>query len=156
MVTGPELPGLTPREFRKRIYRFYRDHRRDLPWRDTSDPKWRVDTSRYLSPKKTRIHIFQTFHLEACEVISPSRCIAERICAKRAGSACNSFARCFLGHLCSCKELVRICPRSDGLILGMAIVFDIQNSAHWDWEPDFSEAIHSPLRSCTNPGIFFP
>ena len=38
MVTGPELPGLNPREFQKRIYRFYRDHRRDLSWRDTSDP----------------------------------------------------------------------------------------------------------------------
>jgi A/G-specific adenine glycosylase len=38
MVTGPGLPGLNPREFQKRIYRFYRDHRRNLPWRDTSDP----------------------------------------------------------------------------------------------------------------------
>ena len=38
MMIGPDLPGLTPREFRKRIYRFYRHHRRDLPWRDTSDP----------------------------------------------------------------------------------------------------------------------
>jgi A/G-specific adenine glycosylase len=37
-VAEPELPGLAPREFRKRIYRFYRDHRRDLPWRDTRDP----------------------------------------------------------------------------------------------------------------------
>jgi A/G-specific adenine glycosylase len=38
MVTGPELSGLNPREFQKRIYRFYRDHCRDLPWRDTRDP----------------------------------------------------------------------------------------------------------------------
>ena len=58
MVTGPELPGLTPREFQKRIYRFYRDHRRDLPWRDTSEPKWRVDTSRYSVPQKNTYSIF--------------------------------------------------------------------------------------------------
>ena len=38
MKTQSESEGLTPREFQKRIYRFYRDHRRDLPWRDTSDP----------------------------------------------------------------------------------------------------------------------
>jgi len=37
-VTGPEIPVLTHREFRKRIYRFYRYYPRDLTWRDTSDP----------------------------------------------------------------------------------------------------------------------
>jgi len=42
MMAGPEFPqtqpGLTPLEFRKRIYHFYQDHRRDLPWRNTHDP----------------------------------------------------------------------------------------------------------------------
>jgi A/G-specific adenine glycosylase len=42
MTAGPEFSGtpggLTPRQFRKRIYHFYREHRRDLPWRNTRDP----------------------------------------------------------------------------------------------------------------------
>lgn len=42
MMAGPDFaqtqPGLTPVEFRKRIYHFFQDHRRDLPWRNTHDP----------------------------------------------------------------------------------------------------------------------
>jgi A/G-specific adenine glycosylase len=38
MKASSKPQGLPPEEFRKRIYRFYRDHGRDLPWRDTRDP----------------------------------------------------------------------------------------------------------------------
>jgi A/G-specific adenine glycosylase len=41
-MNGPDIPGkppsLTPLEFRKKIYHFYRHHCRDLPWRNTRDP----------------------------------------------------------------------------------------------------------------------
>lgn len=33
-----EYGGLNPGEFRNRIYRFYHNNRRDLPWRNTDDP----------------------------------------------------------------------------------------------------------------------
>jgi A/G-specific adenine glycosylase len=42
MTAGPDFPQtqleLTPLEFREKIYHFYQDHRRDLPWRNTRDP----------------------------------------------------------------------------------------------------------------------
>jgi A/G-specific adenine glycosylase len=38
MKIPSESQGLTPEEFRNRIYLFYRNNRRDLPWRNTHDP----------------------------------------------------------------------------------------------------------------------
>jgi A/G-specific adenine glycosylase len=38
MKITSESGGLTPGEFRNRIYLFYRNNRRDLPWRNTHDP----------------------------------------------------------------------------------------------------------------------
>ncbi|MDD1708906.1 MAG: A/G-specific adenine glycosylase [Methanoregulaceae archaeon] len=38
MKIKSEPGGLTPGEFRNRIYLFYRNNRRDLPWRNTHDP----------------------------------------------------------------------------------------------------------------------
>lgn len=38
MKIPSESQGLTPGEFRNRIYLFYRNNRRDLPWRNTHDP----------------------------------------------------------------------------------------------------------------------
>jgi A/G-specific adenine glycosylase len=38
MKIKSESGGLTPGEFRNRIYLFYRNNRRDLPWRNTRDP----------------------------------------------------------------------------------------------------------------------
>jgi len=79
MQGTPEPPGLTPDEFRGRIYRFYQANRRDLPWRDIRDP-YRILVSEFMlqqtqvtrvrdkyEPFITRFPDFATLHASPVE-----------------------------------------------------------------------------------------
>lgn len=109
MVTGPEAQGPTPREFRKRIYRFTgitgEISRRGIP-------VTLIEGGQFKRIRRKRNHplSFSCLPLRGMECDQPFTVHCSENQSQAVGIYLQLLCECFPGHLCPGKELFKDLP----------------------------------------------